>query len=93
MLEIEEHKRLSTLKLALICQIDKQFLSRIIIPYPKIFRPKLVKVEFGNNICKINYCIKTMCYEGTKNYLKMGNINKNLIYYFQEPLLLKETKS
>lgn len=64
MLEIEEEKRLSTLKLALICQIDKQFLSRILIPYPNIFRPRHIKEEFGNNICKITYSIKYLEYEG-----------------------------
>ncbi|KAL4497092.1 hypothetical protein ABPG72_002248 [Tetrahymena utriculariae] len=71
MLEIEENKRMSTIKLALICQIDKQFLSRIIIPYPKIFRPKQIKEDYGNNICKVKYSIKYMEYEGET--LKIGD--------------------
>ncbi|KAL4445136.1 hypothetical protein ABPG74_021949 [Tetrahymena malaccensis] len=71
MLEIDETKRMSTIKLALICQIDKQFLSRIIIPYPKIFRPKQIKEDYGNNMCKVNYSIKYMEYEGET--LKIGD--------------------
>ena len=40
MLEIQETKRISSIELALICQIDKLILSKIIMPYKKLFPPK-----------------------------------------------------
>lgn len=46
MLEIDEKQRISSIRLALICQLDKLLLSRIIMPYKKIFPPQFMsKIE------------------------------------------------
>jgi len=43
MLEVEEEKRISSVKLALVCQLDRLILSRIRMPYKKIFPPSYEK--------------------------------------------------
>ncbi|KAL4484328.1 hypothetical protein ABPG72_006439 [Tetrahymena utriculariae] len=67
LLQIEEVNRISSIKLCLICQLDKIILSNIIVPHHKIF-PPIIELK-QDNTCIINYTIKLLIYEGS--YIKM----------------------
>ncbi|KAL4455892.1 hypothetical protein ABPG74_003302 [Tetrahymena malaccensis] len=67
LLQIEEINRISSIKLCLICQLDKIILSNIIVPHHKIF-PPIIELK-QDNFCIINYTIKLLIYEGS--YIKM----------------------
>ncbi|EAR91724.2 kinase domain protein (macronuclear) [Tetrahymena thermophila SB210] len=67
LLQIEEINRISSIKLCLICQLDKIILSNIIVPHHKIF-PPIIELK-QDNTCIINYTIKLLIYEGS--YIKM----------------------
>ncbi|KRX03997.1 Protein kinase-like domain [Pseudocohnilembus persalinus] len=62
MLEIDEKARISSIRLALICQLDQLILSKLKMPYKNIFVPTVKQIK--NNIYRIDYTLKDYHYEG-----------------------------
>lgn len=62
MLQADERSRISSVKLCLVCQLDKIILSNIIVPHHKIF-PPIIDIK-NDHSCVIRYTIKLLTYEG-----------------------------
>ncbi len=60
MLKVEEKERISSLKLALICQADELLVkSKIRNPFPELFKPE-IKIIDPNKVVEISYKIRNL---------------------------------
>lgn len=59
---MDEYQRISSVKLALMTQLDQLILSRLKIPYKKLFPPSYEKIDPTN--FRIKYRLKNNIYEG-----------------------------